>query len=90
MMIEQPTPEEIKAAQEQVEAMMAKAQALTAEERFYICDLGYFNDSIKGYLIEAMQNAKFERADIQKALDGMRWALSENSAEDAAEIYREF
>lgn len=30
------------------------------------------------------------RADIQKALDGMRWALEENSAEDAAEIYREF
>ena len=79
-----------KNAAENVKAMMAKAHALTAEERFGICDLGYFNDTIKGYLIEAMKNAKFERADIQKALDGMRWALEENSAEDAAEIYREF
>ncbi len=53
-------------------------------------DSGYYNEAIKGYLIKAMQNVDFEREDIKKVLNGIAWALSENTADEATKIYQEF
>lgn len=55
-----------------------------------IMDSGMYNDVIKGYLIEAMRNVDFSRQDIERALDGLRWAFDELCACDAFENYRKF
>ena len=73
-----------------VQEMQAKTQQLTAEERFFLCDLGYFNDTIRGYLIQAMTNADFSKEDITKALGGLCWAFDDVSASEAAEKWRKW
>lgn len=55
-----------------------------------IMDSGMYNDAIKGYLIEAMRNVDFSREDIDKVLQGLRWALDELTASDAVDNYRRF
>ena len=90
MMIEQPTPEEIKAAQEQFKQLSGWAGGVTAEQRAFLMDGGWYNDAIKGYLIRAMKNAEFSKEDIDKALSGLRWAFDDTTAEEAAEVWRKF
>ena len=51
--------ERLKAAIEKHRLMDEKAFALTNEERMHICDMGFYNDVIRGYLIKAMENAGF-------------------------------
>ena len=67
-------------------AMDEKARALTAEERLHICDMGFYNDAIRGYLIKAMKNADFQKEEIARALDGLRWALDSMTAAEAEEM----
>lgn len=85
-----PSKEEIQAVMEEQLRMDAIAQAMTEAERLHIIDMGFFNESIKGYLIRAMKNAEFSREDIAKALGGLRWAFDEITASEAAEEYRKF
>lgn len=88
--IEIPSEKEMSEAAAKELSLMKKARALSDEERMGICDLGYYNDTIKGYLIAALQVAEFSDEDIRRALDGMRWALSEKNAADAAALCRKF
>lgn len=86
MPIEMPSEEEIQAAIKKDAELRRKAQSLTEEERFYLCDAGYYNDTIRGYLILAMKEAGFNRADIQKALSGLHWVMDITSAQEAAQV----
>lgn len=79
------TEEEKKAFIEAKLALDKKARQLTDEERYHICDMGYYNDVIRGYLIRAMKNASFPKEDRERALDGLRWALDDMTAAEAAE-----
>ena len=60
-----------------------KARSLTAEERLHICDMGFYNDVIRGYLIRAMKEADFQEEEIERALSGLRWALDSMTAAEA-------
>ena len=89
------TNEEKKAAREAIQAIQAmekKAHALTHEERMHICDMGFYNDVIKGYLIEAMKfaDADFTREDIESALNGLKLSFDSTTAEEAAAVYLKF
>ena len=84
------TAEEKQAAMDNILAMEKKAHALSDEERMHICDMGFYNSVIQGYLIEAMNNADFSRAEIERALDGLKWAFDDTTAAEAAEVYRKF
>ena len=64
------------------------ASSLTAAERWHIMDMGYYNSAIKGYLLRAM--AGFDDEAISKVLGGLRWALDELSAEEAAKLWDEY
>lgn len=86
MPIEMPSEEDIQAAIKKESSMQRKAQSLTEEERFFLCDAGYYNDTIRGYLILAMQEAEFTEADIQKALSGLHWVMDSTSAQEAAQV----
>ena len=82
--------EEKQAAVDKIQAMQKKVSTLTEEERLHICDMGFYNNVIKGYLIEAMRNADFSKEDIMKALDGLKWAFDETTAAEAIEISLKF
>lgn len=73
---------------EKFQELQRKAFALTHEERMGICDMGFYNDVIKGYLIAAMQNEGFSSDDIKRASKGLRRAFDEITAGEAAEIYK--
>lgn len=68
---------------EKFQELQRKAFALTHEERMGICDMGFYNDVIKGYLIAAMQNEKFSSDDIKRAIRGLYLAFEEETAEEA-------
>ena len=67
--------------------MNEKAFALTEEERMHICDMGFYNDVIRGYLVKAMQNADFEDKEISRALRGLHRAFDDMDAERAEQLY---
>ena len=71
-------------------AKMKWAQSLTKEEINFLCDAGFYNDAIKGYLITAAKNAGLDREQIKKLLDGLYWAFDEKDKVDAEEIYKNF
>ena len=64
--------------------------SLTKEEINFLCDAGFYNDAIKGYLITAAKNAGLDREQIKKLLDGLYWAFDEKDKVDAEEIYKNF
>ena len=78
------------------------AWSLDKKQIDILCDMGYYNDTMKGYLITACRIARDLEPDNEKnkinltdgqiktLLQGMRWALDEKSKEDADEVYRKF
>ena len=79
--------EDLKAAIEKRELIDEKAFALTNEERMHICDMGFYNDVIRGYLIKAMENADFEKKEISRAIRGLHHALDDMDATRAEKLY---
>lgn len=75
------------AAIERHKKMDEKAFALTEEERMHICDMGFYNDVIRGYLIKAMENVGFEEKEISRALRGLYHAFDDMDAERAEKLY---
>ena len=58
-----------------------------AQHRAYtLTDMGYLNDSIKGYLIEVLRKTSHFPGEIEEALGVLPHVLDTISAEDAAEI----
>lgn len=84
------TEAEQKAATEKFNAMANKLSALSEEERFGFVDMGFANDVIRGYLIEAMRTAEFHREDIVKALGGLKCAFDISNAKEAAAVWQQF
>jgi hypothetical protein len=68
--------------------LMAAAVAVPEEVRYKLCDMGYYNDAMKGYMIEGMRIMGFSESEIRRAVLGMRKAMDEKSAEEAEEVYR--
>lgn len=68
--------------------LMAAAVAVPKEVRYKLCDMGYYNDAMKGYMIEGMRIMGFSESEIRRAVLGMRKAMEEKTAEEAEEVYR--
>ena len=60
---------------------------ISAEARYKLCDMGYYNDAMKGYLIAGMRRMGFTESDIRRAVLGMRSAHNELTAEEAERVY---
>ena len=68
---------------------MKWAQSLTKEEINFLCDAGFYNDAIKGYLITAAKNAGLD--DICSVLEGTTAiAISPEDHTAAARILSKF
>ena len=70
-------------------ALMREAASVSADVRYKLCDMGYYNDAMKGYMIAGMRSAGFTEAEIRKAVLGMRRAHDELTAEEAEKVYTE-
>ena len=81
------TEEELRAAREKGSRMDEKAYSLLDEERKHICDMGFYNDVIRGYLIKAMENVGFEEKEISRALRGLHHAFDDMDAARAEQYY---
>ena len=81
------TEEERRAMREKIRRMDEKAFDLAEEDRMHICDMGFYNDVIRGYLIRAMENVGFEKKDISRALRGLHHAFDDMDATRAEELY---
>ena len=53
-----------------VEELMLLAIAIPKEVRYKLCDMGYYNDAMKGYLIAGMRSAGFSESEIRYAVCG--------------------
>lgn len=85
-----PTDKEIKEhARRQIE-LLAWAQSLTNEQISFLCDGGWYNSTIKGYLIRASKEADFTHEQTKDLLQGLRFALDFMNKEDADKTYKEW
>lgn len=69
--------------------LMSAALLITKEVRYKLCDMGYYNDAMKGYLIAGMRRMGFTESEIRRAVLGMRSAHDELTAEEAERVYTE-
>ena len=69
--------------------LMSQAAGVPKEVRYKLCDMGYYNDAMKGYMIAGMRRMGFTEAEIRKAVLGMRSAHDELTAEEAEKVYTE-
>ena len=70
-------------------ALLSEAARVPKDVRTKLCDMGYYNDAMKGYLIAGMRRMGFSESEIRKAVLGMRSAHDELTAEEAERVYRE-
>ena len=70
-------------------AIMMVASSIPRDVRYKLCDMGYYNDAMKGYVMVAMREAGFDERDVMKVVRHMRTALDEKTAEEAEKIYLE-
>ena len=75
---------------EQLAKTVKLAMQLTEEQRDDLCDCGYYNEVISGYLILTMQDAGFEGAEIGKALSCLSGVFDDCSAREARQAYQKF
>lgn len=66
----------------------AEAFTMTRDERMLLCDMGFYNDVIRGYLITAMERTGIPREWIGRALVGLTEALDDTTAAEAEELGR--
>ena len=69
--------------------LLSQAAGVPREVRYKLCDMGYYNDAMKGYMIAGMRRMGFPETEIRKAVLGMRSAHDELTAEEAEKVYTE-
>lgn len=69
--------------------LRSMALGVQREVRYKLCDMGYYNDAMKGYMIAGMRRMGFAESEIRKAVLGMRAAHDELTAEEAEKVYQE-
>jgi adenylate cyclase len=90
MLSEEPSQEELEVAQKKFAELMHWAQSLTAEQIAFLCDGGWYNNTIRGYAVIAAENAGFTSEQIRKLLDGFHSAFDDNDKVQAEQVYRNF
>lgn len=69
------------------EELMSWASSLPKENINFLCDGGWYNNTIKGYLIASARNANFNEKQIKELLIGLKLAFSDYSKSEAEQIY---
>lgn len=69
---------------------MAAVMSLSREQRYLLCDLGYYNKVIKGYLIKTLEHIGYDDGVINKAILHLENTLDNYTAEEAEDKYCTF
>ena len=80
------TKEEKEAALQEALRLESKIMSMTPEERLTVCDMGYLNDSIRGYMILAMRDAGCSEKEICQAAECLHYIFDEVNAAEAAKV----
>ena len=95
-------PVEEQKAIEKHKSLLQWALSLTDEQKDFLFNAGFYNDTVKGYLIAAAINARSLEPDEEKdkafltygqiktLLSGLEWAFSEKNKAAADELYSNF
>lgn len=70
--------------------MHSWSHTLSKDQLAYLCDAGWYNNTIKGYLIASALNAGLSEDTIDKLLDSLTCALSDYSKREAEKFYLEY
>lgn len=68
---------------------MALVMNLTDEQRLLLCDLGYYNEVMRGYVIRALEKVGYDDNTIDRALDYLEVALDDYTAAEARDTYQQ-
>lgn len=85
-----PTEEEIKKDFKNYKKLLSWAQSLTQEQIDFLCNGGWYNNTIKGYLIYACENEKMNREQIKSLLQKLNWAFDDHNKKEADNKYINF
>lgn len=85
-----PSPQEMETFLKDQDILEAHVRALTEEEKDKVFDMGYHNNTVKGYMVLAMEAAGFDKAAIEKALAKSDKILKDVSAVDARAAFGKF
>ena len=85
-----PTNEEREKMKNEFVQLLRWSKSLSEEQIEFLCNGGWYNEAIRGYLIVAARNAKFSDEQIKELLNGLRWALSEKNKREAEEVSSHF
>lgn len=85
--IELPSDDEIKASAQKNKELTDWAQSLTQEQINFLCDSGFYNIAIKGYLIAAAENAEISHEKLIDLQNGLSFALDTYNKKNAEELY---
>lgn len=85
-----PSEEEKEQAKKEFNELLNWSRTLDSKQIDFLCNGGYYNNAIRGYLITACRNAKFTDEQTKELLIGLNWALSEKNKADAEKISDNF
>ena len=83
-----PTPEQVEKWRKEDEEKMKWANSLTEEQIDFLCDGGWYNNTIEGYIRLSAKSAGFKDEDIRKLVAGFKESLNwyDKEAADAESI----
>ena len=85
-----PTPEQEEAWRKESAEKIEWANSLTEEQIDFLCDGGWYNNAIRGYVIAAAREADFSNEQINELVNGLRFAFSKKNKRDAEKISKDF
>jgi len=71
-------------------AKMDWANSLTKDQIDFLCDGGWYNNAMRGYLIKAAKYAEMDDKQISELLEGLDVAFDNYDKQDAEKTYANF
>ena len=85
-----PSKEEREKHSQKMIELMNWSASLSKDQIDYLCNDGWYNNAIYGYLIAAAQEAGFTDDQISELIGGLRFALSKKDKQEAEELYMNY
>jgi len=85
-----PTDEEREQAKQEFKELLHWSRTLDKKQIDFLCDSGFYNNAMRGYLIATAKNAGFTKEQTEELLSGLSWALSELNKADAEKVNEKF
>lgn len=81
-----PTEEEREQAKQEFKELLKWSRTLDSKQIDFLCDSGFYNNAMRGYLIATAKNAGFTKEQTEELLSGLNNALSDLNKADAEAV----